>query len=500
MSAATVRTPTRQVADWRAEVARRCRDGARFAGLFASAEGPRTGLTAVLATPGRLDLLDSALPAGERDYPSLTAEVPAAFWYERAIHDMFGLRPVGHPRLDALMLSWPAGVARPRPGSGDPVPAWPDYRNPLRRHVSGDGVFTIPFGPVRSGVVETVEYLIETPGEDIPHVRVRPHYKHRGLERRFEGLDVATGVVLAERVEGIASVAHALAYAHAVEDLAGIAVPAGAATVRVVHAELERIANHLDVVVRLADAAALAVATARFGWHKERVMRLRSRLCGSRYGRGVVAVSGVHRDLTLPPAEVLDAIAGLERDVTGDERAAMRTASFLDRLRGTGVLSAELVREHGALGPMGRASGGREDVRASRPYDGYPALGVRVAGDDGGDVQARLRVRWTELHESFRLVREALAAMTASGAGRDGGRLQVDAAIPDGRAVGWAEAPQGEVLYLVEVADGRLRRVAPRSASFHNLVLLHAAFATDIFTDFAFIEASFGLSIAGVAL
>ena len=72
--------------------------------------------------------------------------------------------------------------------------------------------------------------------------------------------------------------------------------------------------------------------------------------------------------------------------------------------------------------------------------------------------------------------------------------------VPDGRGVGWAEAPQGEVLYLVECAGGRVRWVKPRSASFHNMVLFHSVFAGDIFTDFPFIEASFGLSPAGVAL
>ena len=81
-------------------------------------------------------------------------------------------------------------------------------------------------------------------------------------------------MLLAERTEGIASVAHALAYCHALERIAGREVPLAAALVRVLHAELERLACHLDVTVRLADGAGLAVATARFGWHKERVLRL----------------------------------------------------------------------------------------------------------------------------------------------------------------------------------------------------------------------------------
>ena len=70
----------------------------------------------------------------------------------------------------------------------------------------------------------------------------------------------------------------------------------------------------------------------------------------------------------------------------------------------------------------------------------------------------------------------------------------------DGRAVGWAEAPQGEVLYDMTVEEGRITRCQPRSASFHNLVLMHEVLAGDILTDFPFIEASFGLSVAGAAL
>ena len=118
----------------------------------------------------------------------------------------------------------------------------------------GPGLFTIPHGPVRSGVMESIEYLVETPGEDIAHLNMRVFYKHRGIEKRFEQLTAADGVLLAERTEGVASVAHALAYCHAMERLAGISVPWPAALVRVLHAELERLAAHLDAAVRLADA------------------------------------------------------------------------------------------------------------------------------------------------------------------------------------------------------------------------------------------------------
>ena len=482
--------------DWLAsEVA----SGRRFAGLMGTRRPAGVALSAHVAGAGRIVTGEAVLPPGAGSYPALTPAIGAAFWYEREIHDLFGIIPDGHPRLEPLILPLlGAHAPRPQPGAPGPAPAglWPDEHS-IPRHVMGPGLFTIPHGPVRSGVMESIEYLVETPGEDIAHLNMRVFYKHRGIEKRFERLPVADGVLLAERTEGVASVAHALAYCHAMERLAGVSVPWPAGLVRVLHAELERLAAHLDSAVRLADAAGLAVATARFGVHKERVARLVSRMCGSRFGRGVVVPGGVRALPQLTGAEFRAEIGRLERSITADARVLMGTASFLDRLRRTGPLRPERAREHGALGPVGKASGFTDDTRLSRPYDGYPSLGLSgLRAHSGGDALTRLRVRWDEVRQSFHLLRQAADELAEA----DEGPLQVPCEVSSGRATGWAEAPQGEVLYDVAVQDGYLIRCRPRSASFHNLVLFHEVFAGDILTDFPFIEASFGLSVAGVSL
>jgi formate hydrogenlyase subunit 5 len=476
-------------------IARVADGGTRFAALSATRDpGPdrdpkggdpdgedRVTLTVQLARPGGIDTLVAALPPDATSYRSLTPHVPAAFWYERVIHDLTGLVPLGHPRLAPLIRS----------GAPD------DYALP--RHVDGYGLFTIPHGPVRSGVVESMEYLVETPGEAIPHLNMRIFYKHRAIADAFAGRPVEDGVLLAERVEGIASVAHALAYCHAIEQIADCEVPRDAAMLRVVHAELERIANHLDVAAKLADAAGLAVAAARFALHKERVMRVVSGLCGRRFGRGVVIPGGVS---AVPDTGGLAAsLEPLERAIIADTAALLGTSSFLDRLRGTGPLAPDRARLHGALGPIGKASGFRDDARQTRPYDGYArglleAVSRPAPARSAGDALTRLLVRADEVTEAFGLIRRALSFLPE--------RTEVTPYAPchppDGRATGWAEAPQGEVLYDVTVAGGRVVRCQPRSASFHNLVLMHEVFAGDILTDFPFIEASFGLSVAGAAL
>jgi formate hydrogenlyase subunit 5 len=478
--------------------------GRRFAGLMATQRPGGVLLTVHLADTAGIEAADAVLPPDAASYPALTPRLGAAFWYEREIHDLFGIIPEGHPRLVPLVLprsvaNHGAGDPPPRPGApGGPEIIEPD-EHLLPRHVVGPGLFTIPHGPVRSGVLESIEYLVETPGEDIPHLNMRVHYKHRGIEKRFEGMPAADGVLLAERTEGVASVAHALAYGHAVERLAGVTVPWAAGLVRVLYAELERVVNHLDTAARLCDAAGLAVATARFGLYKERTARLVSRMCGSRFGRGVVVPGGVSGLPQVSGADFLAEIAALERAISGDATTLMGTASFLDRLRGTGPLSPHRAREHGALGPVGKASGFSDDARRVRPYDAYPALGLGDPPEhSAGDALARLRLRWDELHQSFHLLRQAADELREATTD-DGERLSVACEVTAGRAVGWAEAPQGEVLYSVAFDHGRITRCHARPASFHNLVLFHEVFAGDILTDFPFIEASFGLSAAGVA-
>jgi Ni,Fe-hydrogenase III large subunit len=468
----------------------------RLAGLFAVPDKWELRLIALVAGQSTLATVTTRLGTDEHVYPSVTALVPAADWYEREIADLYGILPLGHPDLDPLVLPLPEGAPSPRPGTGEPVAPLTVSTDPLPVLVSGEGNFTLPYGPVRSGVFETIEYVTETPGEDLPRVRTRVHYKHRGVEAVFAERSVADGLLIAERVEGVATIAHATAFCEALERLGEVEVPHGAAMIRIIHAELERIANHLDSTIRHTDGAGQAVAYARLTTHKERVMRLRAELCGNRFGRGVLVPGGVRAWPGLGGAEFLGRIDALEGPIRSDLRLLMDTPSFLDRLRGTGVIPYAVAAAHGALGPLGRGSGIEGDVRHDRPYGGYERLGFEPATQNGGDALARQLVRNAEIVSSFHLIRQALDELERWGSDSALARPIEDLS---GEAIGWAEAPQGEVVYLMVLDEGAPVRVKPRSASFHNLGLFTAAFPKDITTDFAFIEASFGLSIAGVA-
>jgi formate hydrogenlyase subunit 5 len=442
--------------------------GAHFSGIFRSEADD--SLRALLALRGELVVLRAPLD-GPRSYSALSRITAAALLPERELHDVSGIVPLDHPQLEPVL----------RPNADE-----------LQRVVTGPETFVIPYGPIRSGVFEAIQFPIDTGGEDILAFTVRPYFKRRNLEARFRGLDFGQGTYLAERVAGTEGVAEALAFAQAVERVAGVEAPRLAERWRVVHAELERIANHLDVGIKLAEDAALSVGVARFGVLKEQVMRLRARLCGNRFGRGVVVPGGIRREPLLQPAEVIEAIDSFEEDFRGDRSLLLGTTSLTDRLIGSGGLDAETVIRFGGVGPIARACSLGIDARLERPYGAYGRLGFRIARATDGDAMARFEVRLEEIDQSLHLIRQALERMNVETAA-----LRHGVSDATGEAYGWAEAPNGEVTYWLAMEDGLLREVHIVSPSLRNWPLLSESYRGDVLTDVSFIEHSFGLTPAG---
>ena len=444
--------------------------GARFVTALRTTT-PEASLARVFALRGELVMLRVALDelAGRPD-PQVGEWWPAARWSERELAEREG----GGAINDQARFTAPDA-------------------DRLESSVEGLDAFSMPFGPVRSGIFEAIQFHIETGGEDVPRVRTRPFFKHRGMEQRLVGMQPDQATHVAERIAGIATVAYACAYAHAVERALEITPPARAQRWRVVHAELERMACHLDVIAKQAETTALYVGQARFQILKEQVTRLRARLTGSRFARGVVVPGGVRFAGTMSLDELCGVLDDLEEQLIRDRRLFLGTASMTDRLIGAGHLPRALIEDYAAVGPVARGSGVSTDARHERPYGDYRRLGLQVITHRGGDAMARVNVRFGELFESLRILRQAIDHLR-----RGDGALQTP--LPpgaSGAAFGWAEAPQGELVVWVELRDGLVHRVHLASPSFRNWALFDHAFPQDVLTDFAFIEHSFGLTAAG---
>lgn len=470
-------------------------DGARFVSEFASERDDGFAAHVVLDLGGDYLLLESPLEGEE--FPSLTPAVPAANWPEREMRDLFGLEPVGHPNPSRLVVpeGWPADVYPMRksfPREREVMLASPERIGPLvHEPVEGDGVFHIPYGPIRSGIFESAQFVVDTPGEKIIGLHLNMFFKHRGMEKLFENAPLSQTALVAERVSGTDSFAGSLAFCEAAERALGIEAPPRARYLRTILAELERIYNHLDHIARHCEAASLNVANARFAILKERVLRLDADFTGSRYLRGVNTVGGLRHDPD-PSCMVLE-LSELEEEFRKEEGLLRRTDSFLDRLLTAAPLSREDAKLHAAVGPVARGSGIDLDCRRDRPYAAYPDLDVHVPTSSEGDADARLNVRIEEVYASFALIRHAAGHLR-------GGPVLVDTPKPEpgSSALGWAEGARGEELYYVRFGeDGRLERVKFRTASFANWPLFALTIEGQVLTDFAFMEHSFSLSQAG---
>jgi formate hydrogenlyase subunit 5 len=427
--------------------------------------------------------------------PSLAAVWPLIAWYEREISDLFGLQFLDHPQPIRLVLHDGVDPVRP-PFDPDYPPDATLLARPSKQSIPDIGgdkadVQLLPFGPVRADVVESGEFLFYYIGEAILHYHPRLFYKHRGMEKRFEGLSAERGVVLAERVSGVGSVAHALAYCQAVEAAANCEVPPRARLLRVLVAEMERLYNHLHYLGHLCHTTTLKVGEAEGKLLEERAKQLNTRLTGSRFLRNILTIGGLRRDLS--PTDWLGGeLEALREQFSAYARRLENTDSHLDRLITTGKLDQHVAFDQGATGPVDRASGLDRDLRRDHPYAAYGELTLTVAVRDGGDAHARAQVRMAEIDASIALMQRVLLVMPDGPVRSD----WVIAAKSEG--LGWAESPRGTLFYAVHfAADTKLARVKIKSPSFSNWRAFPFTVHDSNMMDYAINEASFGLTIAG---
>jgi formate hydrogenlyase subunit 5 len=474
-------------------IAELIRDGGRMQMAYAWHAAPGQIELRYLASRGLRDdfFMWRCVPRGA--VPSLATVSPLLGWYEREITDLFGIEFTGHPEPYRLALQ--PGVRPARPPFDPDYPA--DELLPFAAEpggfpeVTGADVQRLPFGPVRADVVESAEFMFLYVGEHIIHYHPQLFFKHRGMEKRFEGRALAHAVALAERVSGVGSFAHALAFCQAVERAAECDVPLRARLLRSLCAELERLYNHLHYFGHLADTTTLKVAQAEGKLLEERIKQINGRLTGSRFLRSLLVPGGLRRDLDPKPwlGRELERLSG---EISRYAEMLESSNSYLDRLITTGILPHDVAFDQGATGPIQRASGYDRDLRRDHPYAGYGSLALTVPMRTSGDAHARAQVRSAEIEISIALIRQILPLLPD-------GLVYTDCLPrPHSEGLGWAESPRGSLFYSVHLgADGRPVRVKIKSPSFSNWRVFPLTVHDSNMMDYAINEASFGLTIAG---
>jgi NADH-quinone oxidoreductase subunit D len=350
-----------------------------------------------------------------------------------------------------------------------------------------------PQHPSTHGVLR-LELVLD--GEVVVHCRPVIGYLHTGIEKTFEAKTYVQGVVLTDRMDYLNPLGNNLAYALSIEKLLGCEIPERATVLRVLLAELTRLASHLMFIGSMAlDLGASSPFL--YCWReREKILDFFEQMSGVRMMTSFIRPGGLLRDLSADLlAEISSFLEAMPAYIDSYEELLTANPIFRERTEGVGVLPAEDAVALSVTGPALRASGIALDIRKSNPYCGYENYTFAVPTGTVGDCYDRYLVRVAEMRETVNLCRQALAAVPAGSVQTSDRKVMpppkeelarsMEAVIhhfklwtegirpPAGEAYVGVESPRGELgFYIVSDGSGRPIRVHERAPSFANLQAL----------------------------
>jgi Ni,Fe-hydrogenase III large subunit/Ni,Fe-hydrogenase III component G len=429
---------------------------------------------------------------------SISKEIPAATLYEREIQDMFGV--LFSDLLDGRELvhhgNFPLNV---HPLNKDfKVNTRLDFEKREQKfvNITGTGVFEVAVGPVHAGIIEPGHFRFSVAGEPIINIEAKLYYTHRGLEKLSENENYIKVLLISERISGDETFTNSLAYCQAIEKINSITyLPERALYGRVIFAELERICSHVGDISGLCLDTGYVFANGQFAMMRRWIQILCEQLTQSRYLRNVNKPGGLRRDFIRNNEKIiLECLNKLDREFKETVAIIKNNGMFIDRVEHTGILSNSVAVDLNAVGPGGRASGIKTDVRKDFPYAAYSKLKFNVSEHGNCDVNCRMNVKIEEVIESISIIKQALEKMPEEGPIA----IDIGALKPYSYAFGMSEAPRGENVHFVMTGENNtIFRYKVRTPSFCNWPALCHAVKSNTLTDFPLINKSFNLSYAG---
>ena len=338
-------------------------------------------------------IIKASVDEHKMEIRSITGKIPAATLYEREIHDMFGIVPLGHPDVKRLVFhgNWPNGefpLRKEYDGKHRPdfVKNETSFQN-----VTGEGVFEIPVGPVHAGIIEPGHFRFSVAGEPIINLEAQLYFVHKGIEKMCEGNSIERCLYFSERISGDETFANSLAYCQAIEKIAGVMIPERAQYERVVFAELERLTSHLGDLGGVCTDVAYGFAAYQFQMMRGWAYGIADELCGMRFLRSVNKLGGLKKDFILgKETHILEQLEKIRKELEDTVAIIKSNSMYIDRVEHTGILRADIAADLNAVGPGGRASGMYFDVRKSFPYEAYKHLNFNLPEHYNGDVNCRV--------------------------------------------------------------------------------------------------------------
>jgi NADH-quinone oxidoreductase subunit D len=335
----------------------------------------------------------------------------------------------------------------------------------------GPSEMEINMGPQHPSTHGVLRLKLKLDGEKIVETDPVIGYLHRGCEKLGEDRTYPQAVVYTDRMDYVAAFSENLVYMEAVEKLLGIEVPPRAQYMRVVLAELQRIASHLLwLATHALDLGAMTVLLYCFR-EREQILDLFEAYCGARLTLNATRVGGMYEDFpegfeneTRRFCEVLPG------RIDDYHRLLTKNRIWQHRTKDVGIISGEDALDWGLTGPCLRASGVDYDSRKAIPYEAYPDLEFDVPLGKTGDTYDRYLVRMEEMRQCRRIILQALDKMPDGPVrAKVGKRLKP----PKGEVYHVNEGPRGELgVYMISDGTERAYRCRFRSPCFVNLQAL----------------------------
>jgi len=326
-------------------------------------------------------------------------------------------------------------------------------------------------GPQHPSTHGVLRVILKLDGEKVLGTECIIGYLHRGVEKIAENRTYTMFNPYVDRMDYVAAVSNGLGYCEAVEKLLNIEAPPRAQYIRVILAELNRLASHmLWLGTHALDIGAITPLFYTFR-DREEILKIFEKYCGARLTTHAFRIGGC----------LYETYDGFEQDVMKfvkfvrpkiDEYEALLTTNriWVERTKGVGVISAADAIDLGVTGPVLRASGVQWDLRKAQPYSGYEKFEFEIPTGTNGDTYDRYIVRIAEMHQSLRIIEQAVAGIPE---GPIMGKVPKVMKPPVGEIYHSIEAPKGELGYFI-VSDGSTQpyRVRVRPPSFVNLQAL----------------------------
>jgi len=422
--------------------------------------------------------LKTTLPEGDPTLDTLCGVYRGANWFEREAWDLFGIVFTGHPNL-ARILTHDDFVGHPMRK---------DYPTG-RRHVlkrpkewllkvpEGSEHLIVNIGPSHPAMHGAFRLQALMDGETIRDSEAEIGYMHRNFEKMAESRTYWQIIPYTDRLNYCSSFMNGHGWALAVEKLLGVPAPPRAEAVRVILSEFSRIMDHFVAVsTNVVDLGAITPFFIVFR-AREAVYELLEACCGARLTVSYVRIGGLAQDVPDDFEARCRSVIGKVKEVTDPlEKLLTRNPIFANRFRDIGVMPKDDALSYGWVGPCLRGSGVAYDVRKDHPYSGYDQYDFDVPIGTVGDCYDRYLVRIEEIHQSVRIIEQALAKLPKGPVITDDKRValppksevysNIEALMnhfklvyegilpPAGEVYGYSEAANGELGFYI-VSDGQ---------------------------------------------